>query len=155
MSVIAQRLEELGITLPKPVVPVANYVPFSRSNEIIYISGQLSTGPDGGIRGTVGQDVGEERAVEAARLCGINLIAQFRAACDGDLGRLRRVLRLGGFVQVGPSFEAIPQVINGCSDLMVDVFGDCGRHARSAVGVFRLPLGFSVEIDAIIEVEPV
>jgi enamine deaminase RidA (YjgF/YER057c/UK114 family) len=93
-----------------------------------------------------------ERAAEAARLCGINLLAQMNAALDGDLDRVVRIVKLGGFVQAGPGFHAIPAVINGCSDLMVEVFGDKGRHARSAVGVYQLPLGVAVEIDAIVEV---
>ncbi len=92
-----------------------------------------------------------ERAVAAARLCGINLIAQMRAAADGDLDRVRRVVKLGGFVQAGPDFFEIPKVVNGCSDLMVEAFGEAGRHARSAVGVYRLPLNFAVEVDAVVE----
>ena len=93
-----------------------------------------------------------EQALEAARLCGLNLIAQIKAACDGDLDRVVRIVKLGGFVQAGPDFTAIPAVINGCSDMMVEVFGDAGKHARSAVGVYKLPLGFAVEIDAIVEI---
>jgi len=89
--------------------------------------------------------------IAAARLCAINLLAQINAACDGDLGRVKRVVKLGGFVQAGPDFFDIPKVINGCSDLMVEVFGDAGRHARSAVGVYRLPLNFAVEVDAVFE----
>ncbi len=100
----------------------------------------------------VGTEVDLERAQAAARLCGQNLIAQMKAAADGDLGRVRRVVKLGGFVQVGPDFFDIPKVINGCSDLMVEAFGDLGRHARSAVGVYRLPLNFSVEVDAVVEI---
>jgi enamine deaminase RidA (YjgF/YER057c/UK114 family) len=100
----------------------------------------------------VGEDVDLDSARRAARLCGINLLAQMRAAADGDLGRVR-VLRLGGFVQAGRDFSDIPQVINGCSDLMVDVLGERGVHARSAVGVYRIPLGFAVEVDAIIELD--
>jgi len=93
-----------------------------------------------------------DEAKRAARICGINLIAQMKAALDGDLSRVRRVVKLGGFVQAGPGFFEIPQVVNGASDLMVEVFGDDGRHARSAVGVYRLPLNFAVEVDAIVEV---
>ena len=107
----------------------------------------------GGIRGIVGEDLDLAAGQAAARLCAINLIAQFKAACNGDLGRVARVVKLGGFVQAGPEFFQIPQVVNGCSDLMVEVFGDLGRHARSAVGVYRLPLNFAVEVDAVIEVE--
>jgi enamine deaminase RidA (YjgF/YER057c/UK114 family) len=149
---IAQRLSELGIELPQPIAPVANYVPFVRQGEVVHISGQISMDPQGGIKGTVGADVDLETAVRAARLCGINLLAQMNAACDGDLDRVRRVVKLGGFVQAGPEFVDIPKVINGCSDLMVEVFGDRGRHARSAVGVYRLPLGVAVEVDAVVEI---
>jgi enamine deaminase RidA (YjgF/YER057c/UK114 family) len=99
----------------------------------------------------VGEDVDLERAVAAARLCGINLISQMKAAAGGELDRVRRVVKLGGFVQAGPDFFEIPQVVNGCSDLMVEAFGEAGRHARSAVGVYRLPLNFSVEVDAVVE----
>ncbi|MCX7587266.1 RidA family protein [Phenylobacterium sp. 58.2.17] len=152
MSAVDQRLAALGLTLPQPITPVANYVPWVRSGDLVHISGQLSLGAGGGVKGVVGVDVSVEQAQEAARLCGLNLIAQFQAACDGDFDRVRRVVKLGGFVQAGPDFHDIPKVINGCSDLMVEVFGDAGRHARSAVGVYQLPLGFAVEVDAIIEV---
>ena len=145
------RLAALGLVLPEPVAPVANYVPFVRTGDQLYISGQVSVDASGGIKGVVGVDVDEAAAKAAARLCGINLIAQMKAAL-GDLSRVKRVVKLGGFVQVGPDFYAIPAVVNGCSDLMVEAFGDAGRHARSAVGVYRLPLGFSVEVDAVVEV---
>jgi enamine deaminase RidA (YjgF/YER057c/UK114 family) len=147
-----QRLADLNIILPPPVAPVANYVPFVRSGSLVHISGQVSLDAGGGIRGSVGAEIDFDQGVAAARLCGINLITQMKAACDGDLARVRRVVKLGGFVQAGPEFFDIPKVINGCSDLMVDVFGDLGRHARSAVGVYRLPLNFAVEVDAVIEV---
>jgi enamine deaminase RidA (YjgF/YER057c/UK114 family) len=152
MSQIEDRLAELGITLPTPNPPVANYVPFVRHGDLIHISGQVSVDAAGGIRGVVGEDVDAETAKRAARLCGINLIAQMKAACDGHLGRVKRVVKLGGFVQAGPEFFEIPQVVNGASDLMVEVFGDAGRHARSAVGVYRLPLNFAVEVDAVVAV---
>ena len=122
-----------------------------RTGNLTHISGQVSIDADGGVRGVVGEDVDLATAKRAAQLCGLNLIAQMKAALDGDLSRLRRVVKLGGFVQAGPSFFEIPQVLNGCSDLMVEVFGDAGRHARSAVGVYRLPLNFAVEVDAVIE----
>ena len=122
------------------------------SQGLLYISGQVSNDADGGIKGVVGEDVDLERAQAAARLCGVNLLAQIRLACHGDFDRVRRIVKLGGFVQAGADFFDIPKVINGCSDLMVDVFADAGRHARSAVGVYRLPLNFAVEIDAVIEV---
>ena len=152
MSQVEDRLASLGVTLPQPNPPVANYVPFVRSGDLVHISGQVSVDAGGGVRGTVGQDVDLEAAKAAARLCGINLIAQMKAACDGDLSRVVRVVKLGGFVQAGPDFFDIPQVVNGASDLMVEAFGDTGKHARSAVGVYRLPLNFAVEVDAVIQV---
>jgi enamine deaminase RidA (YjgF/YER057c/UK114 family) len=150
MSTPEERLAALGLTLPEPVRPVANYVPFVRVGDLIHISGQVSRDPGGGIHGVVGEDVDLETAKRAARVCGLNLIAQMKAAL-GELARVRRVVKLNGFVQAGPGFFEIPQVLNGCSDLMVDVFGDAGRHARSAVGVYRLPLNFAVEVDAVVE----
>jgi enamine deaminase RidA (YjgF/YER057c/UK114 family) len=145
------RLAALGLTLPEPVRPVANYVPFVRSGDLIHIAGQVSTDPSGGVRGVVGEDVSAAEARRAAQICGLNLIAQMKAALDGDLSRVQRIVKLNGFVQAGPGFFEIPQVLNGCSDLMVEVFGDLGRHARSAVGVYRLPLNFAVEVDAVVE----
>ncbi len=152
MSSVEQRLAEQGITLPEPVAPIANYVPFVRSGSLVHISGQVSLDASGGILGTVGVDVDLTMAQAAARLCGINLIAQMKTACDGDLSRVVRVVKLGGFVQAGPDFFDIPQVVNGCSDLMVAAFGDAGRHARSAVGVYKLPRNFAVEVDAVVEI---
>ena len=152
MSKVEERLSALGLTLPQPNPPVANYVPFVRAGDLVHISGQVSVDAGGGIRGTVGEDVDMETAKAAARLCGINLIAQMKAACDGDLDRVVRVVKLSGFVQAGANFLEIPQVVNGASDLMVEAFGDAGKHARSAVGVYRLPLGFSVEVDAGVQV---
>lgn len=149
---VAARLKELGIELPPPAAAVANYVPFMRSGNLLHIAGQLSNDASGGVKGTVGVDVDMDEAVRAARLSGVNLLAQMNAALDGDLDRVTRIVKLGGFVQAGPDFIEIPKVINGCSDLMVEVFGDVGRHARSAVGVYKLPLGFAVEVDAIVEV---
>ena len=153
MSQIEDRLTAAGIVLPQPNAPVANYVPFVRVGELVHISGQVSLDAAGGIRGTVGVDVDLETAQKAARLCGLSLLAQMKAACDGDLDRVVRVVKLGGFVQAGPDFVQIPQVVNGCSDVMVEAFGDAGRHARSAVGVYRLPLGFAVEVDAVVQIK--
>ncbi|MET0273431.1 MAG: RidA family protein [Phenylobacterium sp.] len=150
MSQIEDRLAALGITLPRPNPPVANYVPFVRVGDLLHISGQVSVDASGGIKGVVGEDVDAETAKQAARLCAVNLIAQMKAACEGDLSRVARVVKLGGFVQAGPAFFEIPQVINGASDLMVEAFGDAGRHARSAVGVYRLPMNFAVEVDAVV-----
>jgi enamine deaminase RidA (YjgF/YER057c/UK114 family) len=152
MSQIEDRLAELGITLPEPNAPVANYVPFVRVGDLIHISGQVSLDASGGIKGVVGEDVDLATGQAAARLCGLSLIAQMKAACDGRLGRVKQVIKLNGFVQAGPGFFEIPKVLNGASDLMVEVFGDIGRHARSAVGVYRLPMNFAVEVDAVVSV---
>jgi enamine deaminase RidA (YjgF/YER057c/UK114 family) len=152
MSKSEERLRSLGLTLPTPTAPVANYVPFVRTGNQVHISGQLSNDGNGGIKGTVGVDVSLEDAVEAAKHCGLNLLAQMKAAAGGDLDNVVRVIKLNAFVQAGPDFYNIPQVVNGCSDLMVAVLRDAGRHARSAVGMYKIPLGFAVEIDATIEV---
>ena len=154
MSKIEDRLAALGIAVPAPNAPVANYVPFVRQGDLAHISGQVSKAADGDVTGVVGEDVDAETARRAARICGINLIAQMKTACDGDLDRVARVVKLGGFVQAGPGFFEIPAVINGASDLMVEVFGEAGRHARSAVGVYRLPLNFAVEVDAVVALRP-
>jgi enamine deaminase RidA (YjgF/YER057c/UK114 family) len=151
MSKIEERLSALGIALPPANPPVANYVPFVRTGPLLHISGQVSVDASGGIKGVVGEEVDLKTAKAAARLCGINLLAQMKAAL-GDLDGVMRVVKLGGFVQAGPGFFEIPQVVNGCSDLMVEVFGDKGRHARSAVGVYRLPLNFAAEVDAVVEI---
>lgn len=147
------RLAELGITLPTPAVPVASYVPFVRVGSLVMISGQI-TMEDGEIRcvGKLGESMSVEEGYQAARLCGVNLIAQMRAACDGDLDRVKRVVRLGGFVNCTGDFTDHPKVINGASDLMQEVFGDVGQHARAAVGSSSLPLGVAVEVDAVVEV---
>ncbi len=152
MSSIDDRLKELGITLPEPVAPVANYVPFVVTGNFVFTSGQISVGPDGLITGKLGRDVSLEQGVEAARACGINLIVQLKNACDGDLGRLKRIVKLGAFVNCTPEFTDQPKVVNGASDLMVAVFGDNGRHARSAVGAPSLPLNAAVEIDGVFEI---
>lgn len=151
---IDNRLAELGINLPEPVAPVANYVPFVVFGNMVSISGQVPfAGGKPAFTGTVGDDVSMEQACEAARICGINLIAQMKAACNGDLNRVKRVVKLGGFVNAVAGFGNQPLVINAASDLMVDVFGDKGRHSRSAVGVGSLPLNVPVEIDAFIEID--
>lgn len=150
---IETRLIELGITLPDLVAPVANYVPWVVSGNLVFISGQITM--DNGelvFLGKLGDSLSTEEGAKAANLCGRNLLGQLKAACGGDLNRVKRVVKLGGFVNCTPDFTDQPKVINGASDLMVDVFGDAGRHARSAVGVPSLPLGVSVEIDGIFEV---
>ncbi|HEY8004388.1 MAG TPA: RidA family protein [Phenylobacterium sp.] len=152
MSRIEDRLAAAGVVLPQPNAPVANYAPFVRIGDLVHISGQVSVDASGGIRGVVGHDVDPETGKAAARLCGVNLLAQMKAACQGDLDRVVRVVKLNGFVQAAEGFFEIPQVVNGCSDLMVEAFGDAGRHARSAVGVYRLPMNFAVEVDAVVAV---
>ena len=149
MARIEARLQELGVVLPTPPAPVASYVPFVQAGGLVHISGQVSIDATGGVKGKLGAGLSLEQGQAAARLCGLNLLAQLKAACGGDLDRLARVVKLGGFVNVAPDFDPIPAVVNGCSDLMVEVFGEAGRHARSAVGVANLPLGFAVEVDGI------
>ncbi|MFI0395675.1 RidA family protein [Paracoccus jiaweipingae] len=153
MSITA-RLTELGITLPDAPAPAANYVPFVLTGNLVHVSGQISAGPDGLIRGRLGADLTVEQGADAARTCGLALIAQLRKALDGELDRLVRVVKLTGFVNSTPDFTDQPEVINGCSDLMVQVFGDAGRHARAAVSAPALPRGVAVEIEAIFEVRP-
>ena len=149
---IHDRLNELGISLPEPMKAVANYVPYCITGNLISISGQISMGADGtAIEGKCPIDVSIEQAVAAARLCAINIIAQLNDALDGDLDRVTRIVRLGGFVNSAPDFGDHPVVINGASDLMVEVFGDKGRHSRAAVGVAALPRGVTVEVDALVE----
>ena len=149
---IEQRLTDLGITLPEPIAPVANYVPYVISGNLIYVSGQVPLA-DGKVQmtGIVGEGLSVEQGQEAAKLCAINLIAQAKAACDGDLSRISRVVKLTGFVASPAEFTDHPKVVNGASDLMVEVFGDKGKHARAAVGMSSLPLGVPVEVEAIFE----
>ena len=151
MARIEARLSELGIALPAAPAPAANYVPFVQSGHQLFVSGQISMGPDGLIKGRLGADMDAEAGAAAARRCGLALIAQAKAAL-GDLDRIARVVKLVGFVNSTADFTDQPKVVNGCSDLMVEVFGDAGRHARSAVSAASLPLGVSVEIEAIFEV---
>jgi enamine deaminase RidA (YjgF/YER057c/UK114 family) len=148
MSEYERKLSELGITLPNAPVPAANYVPFVKVDNIVYVSGQISIGSDGLIKGVLGADMSIEDGRLAARQCAINLLAQVKAACDGNLDRLLRVMKLGGFVNSKPNFSEQPNVINGASDFLVDLLGDRGRHARTVVGAI-LPLGVAVEIDGI------
>lgn len=149
MSVL-DRLKAEGVVLPEPRPPVATYVPFVITGQLVFLSGQISTGPDGLIKGRLGEDLTLEQGQAAARACAINLLAQMNAALGG-LDRVARVVKLGGFVSAAPSFVDIPKVMNGCSDLMVAAFGDKGRHARSAVACPVLPLGAAVEVDAVVE----
>jgi len=151
---IKQNLEKLGISLPNPVAPVANYLPFIQTGNLLSVSGQLPLDSEGKLPfiGKVGQDVSPEDAVKAARLCAINIISQANAACGGDLSRVVRIVKLGAFVNCVDGFSGQPAIVNGASDLMVAVFGDAGRHSRSAVGTNALPLNVPVEIDALIEI---
>src|SRR3954452_15361346 len=147
-----QRLAELGIDLPQPAAPVASYVPAVEHDGLLHISGQISFAEDGGlILGRLGDDLEVEDGQAAARRCGIMLLAQMKAAL-GSLDRVERVVKLGVFVNSMPAFTDQPKVANGASELMQDVFGEAGRHARSAVGVAVLPLGVAVEVDAIVAV---
>lgn len=149
---IEKKLAEIGVTLPSPVAAVANYVPALRVGDMLYVSGQLPIGPEGlTLKGTLGAGVSVEEANAAARLCAINILAQARAAI-GDLDKVVRVVKLVGFVASAADCGDQPKVVNGASDLMVEVFGENGRHARSAVGVAALPLGATVEVEAIIQV---
>jgi len=150
---IDARLAELGITLPEAVAPVANYVPYVVVGNLIFTAGQITlVGTEVKYAGIVGTDFSTDEGYQAARLCGLNLLSHARAACGGDLDRVKRVVKLGGFVRCPPEFVDQPKVINGASDLMVEVFGDSGLHARFAVGVTSLPLGAAVEVDAIFEI---
>ena len=150
---IEARLAQLGIELPEPTAPMANYVPFTVAGNLVFVAGQISQW-NGQPRhvGKLGAGIGIEKGRDAARLCALNILAQLRVACGGDLDRVRRCLRLGGFVNCTPEFTDMPQVVNGASDLIVEVFGDAGRHARAAVGNSSLPGGVAVEVEAIFEI---
>lgn len=147
------RLEKLGIVLPTPAKPLAAYVPFVRTGNLISVSGQISMTADQAFKGRVPDAVSLEDAILGARLAGINILAQLKAALDDDLNRVKRIVKLGGFVNCTADFTDHAKVINGASNLMVEVFGDKGRHSRAAVGAPSLPLGVSVEVDALVEVE--
>lgn len=148
---IDARLSDLGITLPVAAAPVANYVPFVQTGAQLYVSGQISADENGPIRGKLGADLDVAAGAAAARRCALSLIAQARAACGGDLDRVVRVVKLVAFVNSTADFTDQPKVVNGASDLFVEIFGDAGRHARSAVSAASLPLGVAVEIDAVFE----
>lgn len=146
---IEARLAELGIDLPEPAAPAANYVPYVLDNGLLYVSGQLPATAAGRVTGRLGDGLDVAAGAAAARICGLNLLGQARAACGGDLDRIERLVKLTGFVNSTPDFGDQPQVVNGASDLMAEVLGDAGKHARSAVGVAALPFGVAVEIEAI------
>ena len=150
---IHNRLKELGIVLPEPSSPAANYVPFVQAGTMLYISGQLPMANSVIMKGRLGQGATIEQGQEAAKLCAVNILAQANAALSGDLGRIVRCVKLGGFVASTADFFDHPKVMNGASDFMVAVLGDAGRHARFAVGVAALPFGAMVEVDAVFEVK--
>jgi enamine deaminase RidA (YjgF/YER057c/UK114 family) len=153
MNHIDEKLIRLGIAIPNPAAPVANYVGFVRTGNLVFVSGQLPL-QDGHVMhpGQLGKDVSPDDAKQAARQCAINIIAQLKVACGGDLSRIKRIVKLTGFVACAPMFNGHPGIINGASDLFADVFGDAGKHARAAVGVSSLPLNAAVEIEAVAEV---
>jgi enamine deaminase RidA (YjgF/YER057c/UK114 family) len=150
---IDARLKELGITLPEPPAPVASYVPTVVSGNLVFVSGQVTLSADGlKYVGKVGADISLEDGKAAARLCAVNVIAQVKAACGGDLDRVKRCVRVGVFVNATPDFTQHPEVANGASDLFQDVFGDAGKHARAAVGAGSLPRGVAAEVEALFEI---
>lgn len=152
MSHYDQRLAELDIVLPEPAAPVANYRPFVVSSNHVFVSGQVSIGADGLIVGKLGAGLTIEQGQEAAHACAVNLISQLKAACGGDLSRLKSVVKLTVFINCTPEFVDQPRVANGASDLMVAIFGEAGQHARAAVGAPSLPMNAAVEIDGIFEI---
>ncbi len=149
---IEARLAEMGVALPAAPAPAANYIPFVQVGEVLFVSGQISMAEGALITGRLGETMTVEEGQLAARTCAINLLAQVRAACGGDLDRLVRVVRLGGFVNCTADFTDQPKVINGASDLLAEALGEAGRHARTAVGVPSLPMGVAVEIDGIFQI---
>ena len=153
MSAIESKLAELGVTLPDAPAPAANYVPYVNAGDIVYVSGQISAGPDGMIKGKLGADMEAAAGAAAARRCAISLLAQLKAACGGDIDRLVRVVKLTGFVNSTADFGDQPKVINGASDFLVEALGDKGRHARSAVSAASLPFGVAVEIEGIFQIK--
>lgn len=153
-SSVESRLAELGLTLPEAPAPAANYVPFVVVGDLVHVSGQISQNADGLIKGRLGADLSVEQGAEAARRCALSILAQVKRACDGDLTRVVRAVKLVGFVNSTAEFTDQPKVINGASDLMVAALGDAGRHARSAVSAASLPLGVAVEIEAIFQIRP-
>lgn len=150
---ITKRLADLGVTLPDAPAPAANYVPFVQVGSTVYVSGQISNGPDGMIKGKLGADMDAVAGAAAAKACAISLLAQVKAACGGDIDRLVRVVKLTGFVNSTPDFGDQPAVINGASDFLVEALGDIGRHSRSAVSAASLPFGVAVEIEGIFEIK--
>jgi enamine deaminase RidA (YjgF/YER057c/UK114 family) len=146
------RLNEMGQTVPDAPAPAANYVPYVIVGDMVYVSGQIAKGDDGLIIGKLGDDMDVAGGQAAAQVCALNLIAQLKAACGGDLDRLKRVVKLGGFVNSTPDFTDHPAVINGASDFVGEVFGEAGAHARAAVGCSSLPFGVAVEVEGIFQI---
>ncbi|MDE1174544.1 MAG: RidA family protein [Parvibaculaceae bacterium] len=150
---IETRLKELEITLPEPRGAAGNYVPYVVAGSLVFIAGQVPAGPAGlEFQGKLGAGLSVEQGQQAARLCALNILAQLRLACEGDFERVRRCVKIGGFVNATPDFEQHPAVINGASDLIVSVLGDTGKHARFAVGAPSLPFNVAVEVDAVFEI---
>ncbi len=150
-SEIEWKLKELGIVLPNAAAPAANYVPFIKVNNMLFVSGQISQDLDGLVIGKLGLDFSVDQGYKAGRLCGLALLAQVKSACDNNWDRLKQVVRLGGFVNSTADFVDHPKIINGASDLMVEVLGKKGTHSRAAVGSSSLPFGVAVEVDGIFE----
>ena len=153
MSVIEARLAALGVTLTDAPAPAANYVPFVQVGDILYVSGQISNKAEGLITGRLGDNMDTDQGAAAARTCAISLLSQVKAACDGDIDRLAKVIKLTGFVNSTADFTDQPKVINGASDFFVEALGDAGKHARSAVSAAALPLGVAVEIEGIFQIK--
>jgi len=153
MGVFETKLAELGITLPEAPAPAANYVPYVKVGDMVYVSGQIANSPDGFIVGKLGDDMSVEDGTEAAKTCAIALLAQVKAACDGDLDRLVKVVKLTGFVNSTQDFTDQPQVINGASNLFGEALGTVGQHARAAVSAPSLPFGVAVEIDGVFQIK--
>lgn len=151
---VADRLKELGLTIPPAPAPAANYVPYVQEGKLVFVAGQVPRGADGKLQyvGKVGRDLTEQQGYEAARLCALNCIAQAQA-CLGTLERVKRVVQVRGFVNCTPEFTNHPQVINGASDLIVQVFGEKGKHARAALGAGSLPAGVAAEVEMVVAVE--
>ncbi|SEW31491.1 Enamine deaminase RidA, house cleaning of reactive enamine intermediates, YjgF/YER057c/UK114 family [Aliiroseovarius sediminilitoris] len=153
MSKFETRLADLGVTLPDAPAPAANYVPYVKIGDLVHVSGQISMKDGAFLTGKLGKTMTAEEGAQAARSCAISLLAQVKAACDGDLDRLQQVVKLVGFVNSTDEFGDQPKVINGASDFMVEALGDVGRHARSAVSAASLPFGVAVEIEGIFQIK--
>ncbi|MCE2928537.1 MAG: RidA family protein [Candidatus Caenarcaniphilales bacterium] len=149
---VEEKLKKLNITLPAAPNPVANYCSYVVNNNIVYISGQVSKDGDKLITGKLGLDMDQNTAIEAARVCGLNLLAQLKSACGGDLEKVKQCIKLTVFINCGPEYKDLPPISNGVSDLMVEVLGDIGRHARSTIGMASLPFGAAVEVEGTFEI---